>query len=65
MGTYDDTVTMTKNTIMEGTHKDPNFMASVNIVAGQDSADKIDQLMENVEHHKKKMLKLKYSLVKT
>ena len=31
MGTQADVVTLTKNTIMEGTHKNPKFLASVNI----------------------------------
>ena len=52
MGTQDNVVTVTENTIMEGTHKDPNFTASVNIVVAQDNVDSIDRLMENVEHHK-------------
>ena len=58
-------VIVTKNTIMEGTHKEPNLMASVNIAAAQASTNNVDQLMENVEHHKEKMLKLKDTLVKT
>ena len=33
--------------------------------AAQLSTDNIDRLMENVENHKEKMLKLKYSLVNT
>ena len=42
-------VTVIENTIMEGTHKDPKFMASVNIAAAQASIDNVDQLMEDVE----------------
>ena len=56
---------VTKNTIMEGTHKEPIFMASVNVTVSQASADNVVLLMENVEHQKEKMLKLKYNLVKT
>ena len=33
MGTQADVVTVTENTIMEGTHKDRKFTASVNIAA--------------------------------
>ena len=58
-------VMVTKNTIMEGTHKDPKFMASVNIASQQDNTDNVDHLMGNVEHQKEKMLKLKDTLVKT
>ena len=58
-------VTVTENTVMEGTHKDPKFMASMNIAATQGSTDDVDQLMENVEHHKEKIIKLKDNLVKT
>ena len=49
MGTYDNVVTITKSTIMEGTHKDPKFMASVNIVAAQASTDNVDRLIYDVE----------------
>ena len=31
MGSQADVVTVTKNTVMEGTHKDSKFMASVNV----------------------------------
>ena len=65
MGSQVDVVTVTENTIMEGTHKKPKFMASVNVAVSQASADNVVQLMENVEHQKEKMLKLKDTLVKT
>ena len=55
MGTQDDLVTETKDTIMEGTKKYPKIMASVNIVAAQDSADNIDRLMEDIECNKENM----------
>ena len=65
MGMQTDVVTMTENTIMEGTHKDPKFMASVNIAAVQANANNVDRFMEDVEHHKEKILELKDSRVKT
>ena len=64
MGTQVDIVTVTECTIMEGTHKDPKFMASVNIAAAQASADNVYRLMDDVERNKENMLKLKDSLVK-
>ena len=64
MGTQDDAVKVTEETIMEGTHKDPKFMALVNITTAQSSANNIDRLMDEVEHNKEKMFKLKDSLVK-
>ena len=63
MGTQTDVVTVTENTIMEGTHKDLKFTASVNIVASQASVDNVDRLMNGVEKNKEKMLTLKDNLV--
>ena len=65
METQVDVVTITERTIMEGTPKDPKFMESVNIAAAQASADNVDWLMEDADHNKEKMLKLKANLVKT
>ena len=42
MGSQDEVVTVTKNTIMEGTHKDPNFMSSMKIAAAQENSDNVD-----------------------
>ena len=64
MGTLNDVVTVTENTIMEGTHKDPKFTALVNIVVAQASADNVDILMNDMEWNKEKMLKVKDNLVK-
>ena len=64
MGTQADVVTITENTIMEGTHKDPKFIASVNIVVSQASADNVYILMNEMERNKENMLKLKDNLVK-
>ena len=64
MGTQDDMVTITKNTIMEGTHKNPKFMALVNVLASQASTNNVDRLMDDVERNKEKMPKLKDNLVK-
>ena len=64
MGTQVDMVIVTKDTIMEGTHKDPKFMASLNIAATHASVDNIDWLMEDVERNKERMFKLKDSVVK-
>ena len=58
-------VTVTENTIMEGTHKDPKFMASVNIAATQVSAKNVYQLIDDLECNKEKMLKLNNNPVKT
>ena len=49
---------------MEGTHKDPKFMALVNIVAVHANVDNVDRLMDEVYHNKEKMFKLKDILVK-
>ena len=57
-------VTVTKNTIMEGTHKDPKFMASVNIAAVQANADNVDRLINDVDRNKENILKLNNNLVK-
>ena len=59
-----DVVKVTKNTIMEGTNKYPKFMASVSVAATQANADNVDYLIENAEHHKEKMFKLKDTLIK-
>ena len=64
MGTQADVVTVTKSTIMEGTHKYPKFMASMNIVAAPANIN-VDWLIDDVERNKEKMLKLKDNLVKT
>ena len=64
MGSQDGVVTLNGNIIMQGTQKDPKFITSMNIVVAQASTDNVDRLMENVEHHKEKMLKLKDTLVK-
>ena len=64
MVTQSNVVTITENAIMEGTHKDPKFMALVNITFSQDSGDNVDMLLNDVEGNKEKMLKLKYNLVK-
>ena len=65
MGTQADIVIVTESTIMEGTHKDPKFMATVNIAAAQANIDNADQLINDVERNKEKMLKLKDNMVKT
>ena len=57
-------VIVIKYNIMEGTHKDPKFMASINIAVVQANADNVDRLMEYVECNKEKMFKLKDSVVK-
>ena len=57
-------VMVIKNTIIEGTHKDPKFMDSMNVVAAEANAENIDRLIENVKHQKEKMLNLKDTLVK-
>ena len=64
MGTHTIVVTITENTIMEGTHKDSKFTASVKIAAAQASADNVDRLMNDMEQNKEKMMKLKDNLVK-
>ena len=64
MVTHVDVVTVTKNTIMEGTHKDPKFTSSVNIAISQANADNFDKLMNDVERNKEKIFKLKDNLVK-
>ena len=64
MGTQDDMVMVIEDTIMEDTHKDPKFMASLNIAATHASVDNIDWLMEDVERNKERMFKLKDSVVK-
>ena len=64
MGTQDDVVTVTENTIMEGTDKDPKSMDLVNIETSQVGADNVDRLIDDVYRNKEKMLKLKDNLVK-
>ena len=49
---------------MEGTNKDPKFMASVSVAVKQANADNVDRLIESVEHHKEKMFKMKDTLIK-
>ena len=57
-------VIVTEDTIMEGTHKDPKFMALVNIAAAHATADNVNRLMDEVEHNKEKMFKLKDKVAK-
>ena len=64
MGTHVDMVTVTENTIMEGTDKDPKSMDLVNIETSQVGADNVDRLIDDVYRNKEKMLKLKDNLVK-
>ena len=61
MSTHTNVVTITKNTIMEGTHKDPKFIASVNILG---NFENVSRLMNDIERSKEKMFKLKDNLVK-
>ena len=49
MGTQADVVTITENTIMEGTHKDPKFMALVRIEVTQAGTDNVDKLIDGIE----------------
>ena len=49
MGTQAGVVTVTENTIMEGTHKDPKFMALVNIEVAQANTANVDRLIYNLE----------------
>ena len=64
VGTQDDMAIITENIIMEGTHKEPKFTASVNIVVSEANTDNVDILMNGVEQNKEKMFKLKDNLVK-
>ena len=57
-------VTVTEKTVMEHTDKDPIFMTSMNIEETQANIDNVDNLVEDAEHHKEKMLKMKDTLVK-
>ena len=50
MGSQDDVVMVTKNTIMEGTHKYLDFVSSVNVAVAQANVDNVECLMENVEN---------------
>ena len=64
MGTQVDVVTVIENTIMEGTHKDPKFMALVNIAVAQANTGNVDRLINDVKRNKENMLKLKDNMVK-
>ena len=64
MGTQVDVVTIMENKIMEGTHKDLKFTASVNIAASKASVYNVNRLMDDMEGNKEKILKLKDNLVK-
>ena len=62
--THADVVTVTKNTVMEGTNKHLKFMAYISVAVAQANANNVDRLIENVEHHKEKMFKMKDTLIK-
>ena len=55
---------VTDKAVMQGTNQDPEFLASVNIAAAQANADNVGKLVEDVEHYKQRMHKMKNTLVK-
>ena len=59
-----DVVIVTEKTVIDGTNKDPKFLAFVSIAAAQYDVDNVDKLVEDTEHYKEKMIKMKDTLVK-
>ena len=49
---------------MQGTNQDPIFLASVNIVVAQANVDNVGKLVEDVEHYKEIIIKMKNMFVK-
>ena len=64
IGTQSDVVMVIERTVVEGTNKAPEFLPSINIVAAQAKDDNVDKLVEDAEHYKEMMLKMKDTLVK-
>ena len=64
VGTQPNVVTMIEKIVMQCTNQDPVFLTSVNIAAAQANADNIVKLVEDVEHYKEIMCKMKKTLVK-
>ena len=55
---------LTEKTVMQGTNQDPIFLELVNIPDAQPKVDNIGKLVEDVEHYKEIMRKMKNTLVK-
>ena len=55
---------MTEKTIMQGTNRDPQFLAFVTITVVQANADNVDKLVGDDEHYKERMINMKDTLVK-
>ena len=49
---------------MQGTNEDPQLLAMASIAATQTNKDNVSKLVEDVEHYKERMLKMKETLVK-
>ena len=64
IGTKPDVITVTEKTIVKKTNQDPKLLALVRVATIQANANKVDILMEDPEHHKENMLKMKDTLVK-
>ena len=62
--TQPDVITMTEKNVVEKTNQDPKFLASISVAAAQANADKVEKLMEDAEHYKEKMIKMKDTLIK-
>ena len=50
--------------VMQGTNEDPQLLAMASVLAAQANADNVSKLVEDVEHYKQRMLKMKETLVK-
>ena len=50
--------------VAEGTNTYPNLLAYVNIESAQANTDNVNKLVEDAEHYKERMLKMKDTLVK-
>ena len=57
-------VMVTEKTVMQGTNEDPQLLAMENIEVEQYNAYNVSKLVEDDEHYKERMLKMKETLVK-
>ena len=57
-------VMVTERTVMQGTDEDPQLLAMASMATVQANANNVNKLVEDVEHYKQRMLKMKETLVK-
>ena len=48
----------------EKSNHDPKFLATISVAAVQPNVDNVEKSMEDVDHYKEKMIKMKDTLIK-